>query len=86
MIGINVIIDDKDLIEVEKQDQMTLFFSGFLILPSDAVEYHRTSNLNLLQKPNNRMFYISSAESKQWVFDYSVENRGIWFEKQTMGF
>ncbi|KAG2386044.1 hypothetical protein C9374_003193 [Naegleria lovaniensis] len=72
--------DDINLVRVESQDEMQLCFTGFIVTCSDAKQYIQTKDESLLEKPENRMYYLFCEDSIRWVFDYSKESRGIWFE------
>ena len=59
---------------------MILYFTGFLVLPTDATEYHEEEDTSVLEKVENRTYYLMCSPSKSWSFDYSEELRGLWFE------
>nr|CAG4714046.1 unnamed protein product [Naegleria fowleri] len=74
--------DDKYLVGIESQDEMRLCFTGFIVKCSDAKQYSQTKDESLLEKPENRMYYTFCEDSTRWAFDYSQEERGIWFENE----
>lgn len=75
-------LDDKYLVGIESQDEMRLCFTGFIVKCSDAKQYSQTKDESLLEKPENRMYYTFCEDSTRWAFDYSQEERGIWFENE----
>ena len=74
-------IDDSEMVGIECQDDMMLYFTGFLVLPSNANKFHENpSKTSILDRDENRIYYLMCSPSRMWSFDYSEDLRGVWFE------